>query len=501
MFSVAERRLAAFGWRHAPTFAPVFSLRSAALLLLLALYSCQQTTTLDATAPSPEAVVAPTIERQLSTLSVPITLPLATLTDRLNKELTGELYRDDKIEGDNVAVVVTKAAPLTLSAPGDDKLALRLPLHIRARGRWLWEPCKFCPKIDKVEETEFDLVAKSTSGLKLGEDYRVLSATDVDFEWGTQRPELKLGPLTIGLARFVEPVMRRQLAAIAERVDAEVAARMSIKPLLLKAWTQVQQPVLLDAATQTWLLISPQALRVSPLRAEDGRLFLRVGLSSYLETLVGPKPKVSVNRQLPALVTDNRLADDAQVTVSGDVPFPEATRLARAELAGKTFAFNQKDALTVNDVAVTGAGQKLVLMLDVDGRTHAGFFTKKIVGKVYLKATPYYDAATQTIRLRDADFTLDTRDRLLRTADWLLHGNLRQRLEQQVSFPVKAQLDQARTLIQSFLDKPAPGALPPGLRLGGKLTEFYPGALYLTDKSIKATLVAKGAVQLRVEAL
>ncbi len=468
--------------------------------LLTGLSACEQTTQLGSSAPAPEASVAPRLERQLSTLSVPITVPVQALTDRLNRELNGVLYRDENLEGDNVAVTVTKAAPLELTGT-DDRLRLRLPLRIKAKGRWLWEPCRLCPKIDRVEETEFDLVAKTNSRVRLGEDYRVLSASEVDFEWGAQRPELHLGPLTIGLARFVEPALRRQLADIGARLDRELAARLTLRAPLLRAWTELQQPVLLDARSQTWLLISPQALRVSPLRAQGGQLFLRVGVTSYIETLTGPKPKVIVNRTLPALLTDSRLSDDAQITVAGEVAYPEATRLARAQLAGKTFTFNAQDQLTVHDVAISAAGQQLVLLLDVAGQTHAGFFTKKLVGKVYLKATPYYDAATQTIRLRNADFTLDTRDRLLTAADWLLHGNLRQRLEQQVSFPVKGQLEQARSLIQGFLDKPAPGALPPGLRLGGKLTTFEPGALYLTEKSIHATLVAKGAVSLTVDEL
>lgn len=472
-----------------------------ALLLLLGAAACQQTTQLDSATPAPEAITVPVLERQLSTLSVPITVPVAALAERLNQELKGELYRDDKLDGDNVAVTVIKAAPLTLTASGD-KLGLRLPLHIRAKGRWLWEPCRFCPKVDKTEETEFDLVAKTTSRVRLDEGYRVVSASDVDFEWGAQRPELHLGPLTVGLARFVEPVMRRQLATIAEQLDRQLSERLTIRPMLQRAWTQVQQPILLDAASQTWLLIQPQALRVSPLRADEGRLFLRVGLTSFLETVIGPKPKPTLNRQLPALVTDPRLSDDAQVTVAADIPYPEATRLARQQLGGKTFGLGKPgDEIKINDVTVGGAGQRLVLMLDVNGQTHAGFFKKKILGKVYLKATPYYDAATQTIRVRDADFTLDTRDRLVRAADWLLHGNLRERLEQQLAFPVKGQLEQARSLVQGFLDKPTPGALPPGLRLGGRLTDFYPGALYLTESSIRATLVAKGAVSLRVDEL
>ena len=474
--------------------------RSIFFLALLGLAACQQTTQLTTTAPAPEAVVVARLERPLSTLSVPITVPVQALTDRLNRELTGILYQDDKLEGDNVAVTVTKAAPLQLTG-ADDRLSLRLPLRIKAKGRWLWKPCQLCPKVDKVEETEFDLVAKTVSRVRFGEDYRILSASEVDFEWGAQRPELHLGPLTIGLARFVEPALRRQLADVGARLDRELAARLTLKAPLLRAWTQLQEPVLLDARSQTWLVISPQALRVSPLRADAGRLFLRVGVTSFLETVLGPKPKVKINRTLPALLTDNRLSDDAQITVNGEVPYPEATRLARAELASKTFTFNAQDQLTIHDVAISGAGQQLVLLLDVSGQTHAGFFTKKLVGKVYLKATPYYDAATQSIRLKNADFTLDTRDRLLKAADWLLHGNLRQRLEQQVSFPVKGQLEQARSLIQGFLDKPTPGALPPGLHLGGKLTTFEPGALYLTETAIRATLVAKGAVSLTVDEL
>ena len=471
-----------------------------ALVASVALAACQQTTQLATTAPAPETPVVPTLERQLSTLSVPITVSVQALADRLNRELAGELYRDDNLTDDNVAVTVTKSAPLLLTG-ADDRLSLRLPLRIKAKGRWLWEPCRLCPKIDKVEETEFDLVAKTVSRIRVSEDYRLISTSEVDFAWGDQRPEIKLGPLTIGLARFVEPALRRQLTDVAARLDRALAERLSLRAPLLRAWTQVQQPVLLDPRSQTWLVVSPQALRVSPLRAQDGQLFVRVGVTSFLETVIGPKPQVTISRQLPPLLTDGRLADDARITVAGEVPYPEATRLAQTELKGKTFTFNKADQLTINDVNVAGAGQKLVLMLDVDGQTRAGFFTKKLVGKVYLKATPYYDAATRTIRLRDADFTLDTRDRLLSAAAWLLRGNLRQRLEQQVSFPVKGQLEQARTLIQGFLDQPTPGALPAGLRLGGKLTSFEPGALYLTEKSIRATLIATGAVQLTVAEL
>jgi hypothetical protein len=62
----------------------------------------------------------------------------------------------------------------------------------------------------------------------------------------------------------------------------------------------------------------------------------------------------------------------------------------------------------VHDAALSGSGDKLVLMLEVTGQTKAGFFTKNIAGRVFLKAIPYFDPATASIKVRDLDYDLDT---------------------------------------------------------------------------------------------
>ena len=381
------------------------------------LTSCSKTTQLDTSAPAAQAVVAKPFERKISTINVPVNFKVATLQTKLNQEFKGLLYNDTNLEGDNVAIKIWKKGDVGIKAE-NNKIYFTIPLHIWVKGRFKWEACEMCPTIDKSEETEFDLVAKSESSLSLTEDYKIKTLTTGDFEWGDTKPYIELGPMKIGLARFVEPAMRSQLANLTKQLDAEIQNRIQIKQYIQQAWTMVQQPLKIDETYNAWLKITPTAIKVSPMVARNGEINLRIGLSSFIETFTNGKPAVKVNPNLPKLVTDNRMADDVQIGLSGEISYDYATKLLKEQLAGQTFKFEGSDEVTIKDAAISPSGDKLMLMLDVDGKTKAGLFTKKIKGKVFLQSVPYYDAATGAIKVRDVDYNLETRDKLLSSASW-----------------------------------------------------------------------------------
>ncbi len=458
--------------------------------------SCQQTTTIQASAPEKQTAAAPVLERKLSTITVPVSFQVATLENKLNQELQGILYRDTNLDDDNMAVTVSKNGQLGMRAEGN-KIYFTVPLHIFAKGRWQWEPCKICPKIDKSESTEFDVIVKTESMLSFTEDYRVRTATTGDFDWGATKPTLSLGPLKIGLARFVEPALQNQMTRLSGQLDQEIQNRLKIREYIQQAWLQLQQPIQIDKTYNAWLTFTPQDIRISPLQAANGQLNMRIGFNSFIETVTNGKPVVKVNPTLPKLITDNRLTDNVQIGLVGEVPFTHATQLLKEQINGKSYSFEGgKQQITINNAEISGSGDKLVVMLDVNGKAKSGLFTKKIVGKVFLKAIPYYDAATTSIRIRDVDYDLQTKDQLLRTASWLAKGKFIQNIEQQVNFPVKAQLDQARTLLQNSLDQSS--LVNQSILLKGNIRSFTPENIYLTPTSIKTVLNAQGNLTVQI---
>lgn len=472
------------------------------ILLLLAaasfLPACKSTTTLDTNAPVAAAPVSQPFERKLSTINVPVNFKVATLQTKLNQEFKGLLYNDQSLEGDNVAIKIFKKGDVGIKAE-NNKIYFTIPLHIWVKGRFKWEACDICPTIDKTEETEFDLVAKSESALAFTEDYKIKTTTVGDFEWGDTKPVIELGPMKIGLARFVEPAMRSQLGNLTKMLDQEIQARVNIKQYIQQAWVQVQQPIKIDDTYNAWLKITPTAIQVSPLVARNGEISMRIGMNSYIETFTNGKPAFKNNPALPKLVTTNKIADDVQIGLSGEISYDYATKLLKEQIAGKTFKFEGSDEVKINDAAISPSGDKLMLMLDVDGKTKAGFITKKIKGKVFLQAVPYYDAATGAIKVRDVDYSLETRDKLLSSASWLAKNKFRNLIEQQINFPLKGQLDDTRKQLQQALNEQ--GRVHESVMLKGKVTELVPDNIYLTPTAIKAVVNAKGNLTVTIDKL
>ncbi len=441
----------------------------------------------------------PAYQPRLSSVSVPVSVSISAIEERLNKEFAGVLYKDDKLEGDNVAVTVSKNGRLSIRAD-KDKIYFSVPLHIYAKGRWKWDPCKLCPTIDKTEDTAFDMVINTESRFGITEDYSIKTITSTDFEWGNTKPTLQLGPLKIGLARFVEPKMHEQMALMGKLLDKELQNHLNMRKYVVNAWQLIQEPVKLDDGLDAWLNIVPQDVRIAPFQVKNGNLSTRIGITSFISVSTDGKPQIQVNKNLPKLLIDNRLSDDIQIGLTANIPYEHASKLLQEQVAGQTYKFDgDKSQLTVKNATISPGGQQLIMMLDVDGKTKAGLFTKKIAGKIYLRGTPYYDAQSATIKVRDIDYDLDTKDKLLSAASWLAKDKFKEMIQAQVNFPVQGQLTEAKKMLQKNLDQSA--RVHESVLLRGSIKDIVPENIYLTPAGIKAVITANGNLTATIDKL
>ncbi|PKV66986.1 DUF4403 family protein [Pontibacter ramchanderi] len=469
------------------------------LSILLTFQACSSTARLDTEAP-PVTVASPTAyQPKLSSISIPVSIPLAAIEEKLNQELQGALYKDDNLNDDNLMVTVLKKGRMTIRAE-QDKLYFSVPLQVHAKGRWNWEPCKACPSFSKTEATSFDMVVRTESRFGLTDDYKVNTITSGNFEWGDTKPYITLGPIKIGLTRFIEPAMKQQMNTIARQLDKEIQNRLNLRQYVADTWVQLQQPVKLDDQLNAWLTVKPQEVRMAPLYAHNGSLHTRLGISSFIHVNTNGKPQAQVNKTLPRLIIDSRLSDDIQIGLTATVPYTQASNLMQQQVANQTYTFDDgKSQLTVKDAAITPSGEQLVLMLAVDGKTKAGLFTKKLVGKVYLRGTPYYDAQTASIKLRDVDYDLHTKDMLLNTASWLAKNKFKDMIQSQVNIPVQSQLTDVRNLLQQTLNQS--GRLHESVLLRGAVSELALENIYLSPAGIQAVVNARGNLTATIDKL
>jgi len=132
-------------------------------------------------------------------------------------------------------------------------------------------------------------------------------------------------------------------------------------------------------------------------------------------------------------------------------------------------------------VQLYGSGDKLILALQVSGGVN---------GTVYATGTPVFDEGLGTLKFVDLDFTLDTRNVLVQSANWMFHQNILSSLRSQASIDLSGQLQTLRSRLTSALTRD----LGPNARLEGEVTSLRPRGVYPTAGGVEVHIIAEGSM-------
>ena len=439
--------------------------------------------------PAPAATYAGTVAsvKEVSTLNIPIEIPLSEISRKINEQLGLVLFEDNSLEdngGDNLMLKVTKREPIALDGKGGNLFAIRVPLKIWAKAGYKVE--KFGVSVSKYEDTEFDIDMDFLTRINLNSDWKVSTSTVSNgYKWVSE-PKVKIGFFSIPVTGIIEKIIERELPQVVKTVDGEVA-KISFRQQVESVWKSVQNPILMNQTYQAWLKVSPQSIVMTPIGMKGNNVRVGLGINTLAETFMGAKPAASALIPLPVLKINEKMEEKFEVGLMTEIPFSQMKKIAMEQAGGKTYEFNDgKQKITVLDMEIYGHGDDLVV-----GTTLSGALN----GKVFIKGKPYYDAASQSLKMKDLDYDLETKNGLLKTADWLAHGKFLKMMEPHFSIPVSAQLEEARKMIRENLTGDAMNKM---VKLNGSLSELRPGAMFVRPEGIRAIIYAKGKLEVKV---
>jgi len=426
--------------------------------------------------------------QEMSIINVPIEIPGADLERTLNNQLPNPLYEDNSLEdngGDNLMLKVTKRAPIKI-VPLSNNLAITVPVTIWVKAGFKVE--KFGISISKYEDTEFSIDIKFNTKVSLNPDWGVSTVTsDNGFEW-ISKPIIKIGGFEIPITKIVERIIDEQQPDIARIIDTQVKGKINLKPYVTQAWQQVQSPILLNQEYRTWLKITPQELQMTPLTNNGPNLKVGIGLKAITETVIGDKPVIDKLLAVPNLKTVPRIADDFEIALVGKISYQEAKKLAFDALKSQVFEFNNgKKKVTVVGLDLYGQGEQIIAAIDLAGSLNA---------KVFLRGVPIFDPATNNLVLENVEFDVDTKNKLVKLADWLGHGKFLKAMTPYFKISINDQLLEAKKMIQQNL---ANNKVNDQININGTLTSFAPNKIYVTPTGVEAVLIAKGNLSLLIK--
>jgi len=261
----------------------------------------------------------------------------------------------------------------------------------------------------------------------------------------------------------------------------------------------VQQEFVQRAAAAVWeagqtpmnlgddfpLVLNPRAVRlVIPQQSA-----VSDGTVAVLELVARPKlvagaPPAIVSHATPSISLSSETEGAGfHVALETEIPFERISRELTERQKEKSYSLG--GTVHINGVRMYASGASVILEAEVAGDRQ---------GTLYLSGMPYYDAGKRMLTVHGLDYTLATRDVLARSADWLLHSGIREKIAEQAQWPLAERLDAARELLTRALNRD----INSRVSLTGSVTRIEPVAAGVTPGSLKAVFRVDGTAEFKV---
>jgi len=452
---------------------------------MMLLFSCK--TRIENTFPDANTISEKKSEKESSVINLPIEIPVKSLETEINRQFEGVIYKDesyDSPEKDDVMIKIWKTRDIKIQGY-NEFLKFDVPIKIWASYRW--KACDICPNIEK--STNFDITVSFTSKLKLNPDWTFQTQTvpsGLNFE---SKPKLDFGVVSIPITTIVEPIVKDQLVEVCKEIDMEVASSFNFSKEIDFVWKEMHEPQLIDSTYKVWLKMTPQDIVMSPLKANNERIKLNVSFKSIFEIVVGNKPPVIKVNRLPILKSAEISDKDFSFVIETFIDLNTASDIARIHLKDSVFELTKKKSVKIDDVSFLGIGDKIYAKVDL---------SRSINGSVFFVGTPVYDKTTNLIYLKDFDYDIKSKNVLIKSANWLLHGALKNKIEKEFNYSLTDDLKMIRNTVTEILSTYEFDNL---FTLRGKLENLDIQDIIVENNNLRVIIICKGKAIMKIKSL
>jgi uncharacterized protein DUF4403 len=288
-----------------------------------------------------------------------------------------------------------------------------------------------------------------------------------------------LSGLDLDASPLLKGLLQTRLEAVAQNIDRIIRERTEARKRAETIWEQLQEPV--ELAPNEWLAFNPREARVSPITS-NGTLVVQTSVNLVMEPrfISGSKP-MKAALPLPPLQLAPVAMEGFHLALPVSVGYGRINKRLEQEMIGQEFQAPIGDTVRIDGVQLYGSGDKLILALRVSGGVN---------GNLYATGTPVFDEGLGILRFADLDFTMDTRNVLLRSANWMFHQNILSTLRSQALIDLSGQLQTLRSRLGTALSRDLGG----GATLQGEVLSLRPRGVYPTTGGVEVHIVADGAM-------
>ena len=420
-----------------------------------------------------------------SSVSIPVNLPISEIQRLVNQQITGVLYEDQDFENNNsdqLKTKVEKDGNIAIKALTNNRLMFSVPLKI-------WAEKGFGTLgVYTYQETNFKVVMNFISNLDFQQNWSLkTNTTTAGFVW-KEKPVLDFGKVKIPLTSIIEGVLIKQQKEFTSVIDTQIQQKMNMQPYLVMAWNQFAAPIQVTEEYNTWLKITPQTVKMSPLEVYADKIKSTISVDLFSETFTGIKPAANpLVKNIPNYIPAQNLGNNFIMKTTANIPFTEVNAIAKKQFQGKEFDM-EKSKIKVEDIKIYPENDLVVIEIITSG---------KVNGTSLIKGNLVYDAAKHKIGFTKTDFRLKTKNILQKLASSLFEGKIVRMIEQDYGIPLLDIENSSKKSIEESFNK----EYQKGLKLQGKVLNLKPTQFLVNSEYITTVIDINANLSLKIEGL
>lgn len=462
-----------------------------ALLVILFAYSisgCSSSQKITALKPEPDDASPLVYDSAPSFINLPISVKLKDIENQTNSLLKGLIYEDNNIEDDDIEIKIWKLAPITIENENEkagEKIKTVLPL--KALVKYRIGTKTLGTELYNIREFNLNGRVTLTSDVALN-NWNLKTKTELkSLDWN-ESPTMSVFGKNVPITYLINPAVKLFKSKIERKIDEAIEKSMDFKPNVLAALEKMCTPFKMNDAYESWLRIVPVEIYSTAAKLKNDSFLLQMGMKCTMETLIGQQPETKFDANKIILKPVIKIPNQISANIVAVSSYRDASKIMNKNFYGQEFGSGTKK-VKVQNVAIWHKEGKMVIALDLLGSVN---------GTIYLAGFPQYDEKTKEIYFDKLDYALDTKNKLMRTANWLAQGIILRKIQQSCRYSIKPNLEEGKQTMMTYLKNYSP---MPGVFVNGKMDDIQFQKIQLTNNAIIAFVKINGEINVSVDGL
>jgi hypothetical protein len=457
-------------------------------LIIFLISSCASSNKIAALKPEPNDASPLVYETSPSFINLPISVKLKDVENQTNTLLNGLIYEDNYIEDDNIEMKIWKLAPISIENDKESagqKIKTILPLKVLFKYRIGTK--KLGVELYNTKEFNLNGVVTLLSDVGLT-NWKLNTKTELKSLNWNESPTMAVFGKNVPVTYLMTPAIKIFRSKIERSIDAAIEKSMDFKPNVLAALEKICTPFQMSEAYESWLQITPVEIYSTDAVLKNDTFLMDMGMKCTMTTLIGKQPESKFEASKIILKPVSKIPNQITANIAAVSTFAEASKIMTKNFAGQEFGSGNKK-VKVQKVDIWHKNDKMVIALDVLGSVN---------GTIYLTGFPQYNEQTKELFFDKLDYVLDTKNKLMRTANWLAQGLVLRKIQESCRYSIVPNLEEGKQNMMAYLKNYSP---MPGVFVNGKIDNVQFQKIQLTNKAIIAFIKVNGTVKVAVDGL